>query len=373
MAIRVETLGGLAVRRDGRELPELAALRSRLALLVHLAIEGRVRRDVLMSMFWPESSASNARHALRQALYQLRCILGVEWLETMGDELVVTAAVSTDVAEFERAVESGTFETVRSCSQGPFLAGVHLIDNKDWETWVDERRSSLSRQHRTFCRRHIDGRLAVGDIAGAIDAARAWVKCQPLDDDGQHRLIELTAQSGDRLGAIGQYENYARLLEREDLVPLEETTQLIRQIRTAAARSSAASHDGHETKRAPAPDGQSDVDVADALGSASRAGQPRKPRESPVDTVADSAAAASGEPVRIQEESASASGDGGSGRGRRWRRIVALALEMLALGACVFLLLSFPRGPASETWSIVSPTHPQYAATGVRCARSVDC
>ncbi|MGH7717511.1 MAG: AfsR/SARP family transcriptional regulator [Gemmatimonadaceae bacterium] len=84
MAVQLVTLGGLHAVDDAGELERLRAQHSRAALFIYLAVERRVSRESLMAMFWPESDAENARHALRQSLYHLRRTLGGDWIDSPG-------------------------------------------------------------------------------------------------------------------------------------------------------------------------------------------------------------------------------------------------------------------------------------------------
>jgi DNA-binding SARP family transcriptional activator len=211
--IRLECSGGLRVLSDGRELASLQQHRARLALLVHLAVEGRVRRDALLATFWPESDTGNARHALRQALYRLRQSLGDDrWMDVSGDELVAGPSLSCDAREFAVAVERADRQEAARLYRGPFLHAVHLVDTRPWESWVDGQRLHFTRAHRLNCRAWVEERLRGDDIAGALKAASSWVAPDPSEDEARHRLIELLALSGDRSGAIRQYERFVRLL-----------------------------------------------------------------------------------------------------------------------------------------------------------------
>src|SRR5216117_3360961 len=73
-ALRLRTLGGLAVERNPPLGPGAAAQRRPLALLALLAAasERGVSRDKLLACLWPESSQEKARHLLTQTLYALR-------------------------------------------------------------------------------------------------------------------------------------------------------------------------------------------------------------------------------------------------------------------------------------------------------------
>src|SRR5262245_56799348 len=186
MAIRLITLGGLHAFNDDIELERLAGQRLRLALLVYIAVERRVAREPLTAVFWPESSSDNARHALRQCLYQLRNELGPDVLEVNAREVRASAHVCADVHDFAAALEKGDPETAARLYQGPFLAGASLLDLQSWESWVESRRVQYARAFRKACREWVGSRRAAGDLQGAIEAAQRWIVPDPFDDEAQH-------------------------------------------------------------------------------------------------------------------------------------------------------------------------------------------
>jgi len=232
VAIHLVTFGGLHAADDRGELDWLLGQHSRAALFVYLAVERRVSRESLTTVFWPESDAENARHALRQSLYQLRKAIGVEWIDSRAHELVVTGEIHADAHDFSHALERGDVESAARLYRGLFLDGVHLVDLKSWESWVDGRRAQYARSFRRACRELVEARHVAGDLAGAIEAAERWVERDPSDDEAQHRLIEALAAAGERAEAIRQYETYARALEPEGLQPLNETQELAAHLRS---------------------------------------------------------------------------------------------------------------------------------------------
>jgi DNA-binding SARP family transcriptional activator/TolB-like protein len=235
MAIEIVTLGGLHVLDDEGELEWLSGQRSRSALLVYLAVERRASREGITAVFWPESDTESARHALRQGLYQIKKALHAEWVESRAHELEVSSIVRADVHEFSDAIARGDLDSAVRLYRGPFLDGVHLVDQRSWESWVDSKRAYYARTFRKACRDLVEVRRSNGDTRGAIAICELWVTRDPLDDEAQHRLIEALAQAGERAEAIRQYETYARTLEAESLEPPKQTRELIEQIRSTSS------------------------------------------------------------------------------------------------------------------------------------------
>jgi TolB-like protein/DNA-binding SARP family transcriptional activator len=240
-SIRISCLGGLRIERGGEVIDDLPAQPVRSALLLYLALERRATRDELVALCWPERDAERARHSLSQTLYQLRGVLGEEWVDARADQVAVSAAMAVDALEFDAAAEAGRDEEAFSLYDGPFLDGYHVGGTAAFESWVDRWRSRLTRKHARVCRRLAGARAAGGDTEGALGVARQWCDLDPLDDEAQHRLIELLALSGRRADALRQYEEYERLVATElGVEPLDETKAMVASIRDGAVLRSGA-------------------------------------------------------------------------------------------------------------------------------------
>jgi DNA-binding SARP family transcriptional activator/TolB-like protein len=247
MPIRLTTLGGLSAHDDGAEMDWVETQRLRAALLVYLAVERTASRAALTALFWPESDEDRARHALRQNLYELRRALGDGCFEARTREIRVTDQIATDLAEFDAAIARGDAAGAAQLYSGPFLAGVYLVDLKPWEVWVEARRVYATRAFRKACREWVEACRTSGDHAGAIAAAQRWISPDPLDDEAQHKLIELLAEAGQRTDAIRQYEAYAGMLAAEGLDPLDETKELWQRL----VREPAVASEVREISRPP--------------------------------------------------------------------------------------------------------------------------
>ena len=231
MQIHLITLGTLSGTAAGRDLTWLATQRVRAALLVYLAVEREATRDTLLALLWPEQDAEKARHSLSQTVYLLRRSLGNGWLDVHGNRLTVTDALQVDALDFAGAVERGAWDAAVASYGGPFLHGLYLSDSGAFESWVEGQRARLERLHRRAQRERVNERVAAEDAAGALAAARAWVERNPLEDEAQHRLIELLVHTGQRTEGLAQYDSYVRVLAAEELTPLDETRALAEQLR----------------------------------------------------------------------------------------------------------------------------------------------
>jgi DNA-binding SARP family transcriptional activator/TolB-like protein len=232
MSIHLATLGQLKVLKDGQEIALPVQRRVRAALLVYLGIERDVSREKVASVFWPDSDEDKARHALSQALYQLRQIIGEDWLIVTGDRIRVSNVAQIDARVFEEAVLAKEYDVALNLYGGSFLSGVdNLPANSNFQNWADTKRAYLDRLHRQVRRELITKQVGAVDYATAVATAREWVRLSPAEDEAHHKLIELLAQSGQVTEAVRHYESYERQLAKEDLRPLDETVALVGSLR----------------------------------------------------------------------------------------------------------------------------------------------
>ena len=241
MAYYVRVLGGLQVLHDDVSLGWVPAQRIRTALLVFLAVERQATRAHLSHLLWPDEEPDHARHALSQTLYLLRHALGEGVIEARGETVRISDDVRCDAVGF--AAVTGCLEAAGALElyRGAFLAGITLSESREYEAWIDQQRARLARLHRKLRRSCLEELAAAGRTQDALEAARSWVLAEPFDDEAQHRLIELLAASGQRTEALQQYDAYLRLLEGEELEPLEETRALVVHLRAGAGDPAHAS------------------------------------------------------------------------------------------------------------------------------------
>ena len=147
--LRIKCLGQLSVLRDdGQPLAGAASQPRRLAILALLARSGDrgITREKVIGYLWPDSDEERARRLLSQAVYMLRRDLGADDAIVGVRDLRLGADVLTsDVAEFQEALESRAYERAATLYGGPFLDGFHLPGAGEFERWVEEERRSLER------------------------------------------------------------------------------------------------------------------------------------------------------------------------------------------------------------------------------------
>lgn len=237
--IRFRALGAVELLdAAGRSLHPVLAQPKRLALLAYLAMaspRGFHRRDTLMGLFWPEMDDERARGALNQAVYHLRQSLGRDVIVSRGpaDLGVDSARLWCDVAAFEDALAAGDARHSLDLYGGDLLKGFFLSDAVEWERWLEEERARLRV-------RAADGAWGLAEAAadaGIPGEAAFWgrrsVALASGDEHRLRQLITLLDETGDRVGAVGAYEEAVERWSRDaGIEPSPETRELIARIRS---------------------------------------------------------------------------------------------------------------------------------------------
>lgn len=325
---RLRTFGGIALvgAIEGQGLSNQGPQRRRLALLAVLAASGeRGRsRDQLLGLFWPEVSQERARHSLEQTLYAIRGSLDPGVFLGVNPVSLNSNVITSDVADFERALSQGEPAAAVEYYQGPFLDGFYLGDAPEFERWVERERTRLERSLAEAVERLAAAAEASRDWTHAVHWWRRLADADPVSERYAVGLMRALANAGDRATALRHAELHQATVERE----LETSVGPEVAAFVAALRSSAV------TGASPIPE---------AVAS---------PLESPGQAALPSAVAHPGAvPPPLRQDAPTAPV-------RRTRRIVGYAgAAVLAVGVILGLLRVAGGGPARRaTGSAAEPS-----------------
>jgi len=237
--LAITVLGGLEIKLVGADAPLKLPTRKSKALLVYLALSpGMTRsREHLAGALWDRSAEEQARASLRQTLSSLRKALSVTStpvIDTDAHAVWLDAeAVEVDAICFERLVaerSTKSLEEAVSIYQGDLLGGFSLRE-ESFEEWIGvERRRFRELAVQAFSdllshyarSEDFDRGIRIADRLLALDPLQEWAHCA---------LMRLYWRTGRREAALRQYQECARILNRElGIAPAEETQRLAREI-----------------------------------------------------------------------------------------------------------------------------------------------
>ncbi len=216
--LRLSALGGLSL--DGIEGPlgTAGTKRRRLALLALLAAAGErgVSRDKLLAYLWPDVEADRARQALADMLASMRKDLGVDALfHGTADVRLDAAELTSDLAEFERALDRRDLPAAVGIYGGPFLDGFTLTDAPEFQRWTERERLRLEQRFRGALESLASEAKTMGEHAAA---ARWWRRLADIDPLSTHVAIEVMsalAAGGDTAAAVAHGDAHQRRMKEE--------------------------------------------------------------------------------------------------------------------------------------------------------------
>jgi DNA-binding SARP family transcriptional activator/DNA polymerase III delta prime subunit len=211
------------------------------AMVVYLAAQGRpVERGKLAGLLWDQADEERARGNLRQELYRLRGSPAERLLVVKPDTLALSGHTS-DLLETMRCLEQADWEGALARFRGEFAAGLSVRGAPAFEDWL-----LLEREHWQGLWRGAARKRAKELEAAQPEEAQALLgrilEADPFQEDLQRALLALTAQVEGVAAALGRYERYRALLQREfSLEPLPETLELVERLRRGQTPSAAPS------------------------------------------------------------------------------------------------------------------------------------
>src|SRR6266849_5071518 len=256
-------LGPPEVRHADQML--LFSTRKELALLIYLAVEGRIHlRKNLSEQFWPEGDARHGRAALRITVLHLRHLLGEDagvdpvphlllQRDTLGLDLtpaveldlhilneawtLARASTRTALTMPEEAHRTLLARLQRAISlpRGEFLEGFSLRDAPAFDDWVRFQREHWHLRTSEVFDRLSQMQFEAGELEAAIETVSRWLVLAPLHEDAYRCLMRLHFAAGDRAAALQAYDTcWARLSTGMQTEPTPETVALAGRMRAVA-------------------------------------------------------------------------------------------------------------------------------------------
>ncbi|MGC2774514.1 MAG: BTAD domain-containing putative transcriptional regulator [Bradyrhizobium sp.] len=235
--LRINLFGGLDIRQVSGESVVIPS-RKAATLLGYVALTSPhgISRSKLAALLWEGRFGDNARANLRQALLTLRRVLPrcADVISAERDDIrIYPDAVSTDVQEFERLLQSSDLAAMAHAAalyRGELLDGVGSTSCA-FEAWLSAERQRL----RTQAMRAISRLLDVGGrdhVEIAMTFSLRVLAADPLQEDVHRILMRCYAQQGRRADALRQYDLCRNVLRKQvGATPESETESLQREIR----------------------------------------------------------------------------------------------------------------------------------------------
>ena len=206
----IHLLGAFEVRADGRPV-SLSTDAQR--LVAFLALQGRrMSRALVAGTLWMNGTPERANGSLRSALWRLRSTT-TELVEADADALAIFPGIDVDVDHVhEVALSIGA--GVDGSGRGLAPLTMELLPGW-YDDWVLVERERLHQQALHALEATAQRLSDEGDHLGAIEAALAAIRIDPLRESSHRCLIAVHVAEGNHSDALRQFESYRTLLDEQ--------------------------------------------------------------------------------------------------------------------------------------------------------------
>lgn len=179
------------------------------ALLAILAVEGATSRARLASMVWPEAGPNGGRNNLRQRLFRLHRLAGVE-VFLQGESMSLSTNVEHDLIDPAAALAADA-----TAMAGELLGSISYDAEPELARWVENARQKWRNRLRDVLAGLAARHESEHQIAAALPYAERLARDEPLLEHAQRQLMQLHYRRGDRGSALAVYERLRAVLDRE--------------------------------------------------------------------------------------------------------------------------------------------------------------
>ncbi len=227
--LRLLTLGGMGMTKDGATLSWIQRGWQRGALFALLAAAGKrgVDRETLAALLWPDSPDALARHSLDELLSRARRETGERDVFTTGALVALNpSCVAVDLVEFDEAIATGHLERAVALYAGPFADGLRLSAAEE----VERRLVAMRGRRAGECSRALETLAERATARDAhADAATWWqraVTADPFSARATKGYLTSLLAIGESARAIAHLRIYRTMLR--DTLEIEADEDIVR-------------------------------------------------------------------------------------------------------------------------------------------------
>ncbi|MBI5302786.1 MAG: tetratricopeptide repeat protein [Chloroflexi bacterium] len=231
--VRVTLLGAFQVERDAQTIH--LPTRKVESLLAYLALHPEPHaREKLAALCWGDSTDELARRSLRTALFSLRQELGNDLLLADRETVQLNPDFpiwvdAREIADCRLQIADSEIENLKLK-----IENYHDLLPDFYDDWILPEREQLRAIYIDALLHLAQHHRAKSEYARAIELAQKVLTHDPANEKADQHIIFCHAATGDRIGALKQFDECAKMLREElGVEPSPETIALRDQIEQA--------------------------------------------------------------------------------------------------------------------------------------------
>ncbi|WP_425148727.1 AfsR/SARP family transcriptional regulator [Deinococcus sp.] len=245
----MQVLGGLNFSGPEGSFSRLTAGVNGWVCAILAVSAGRLGREQLAELLWPDLTPAAARSALRQRLHRMKQTPLASNLELSEYELAWTG--ESDLRDFRAACAAGDWERALGDYAGPLLQGVPFPPHQDLSGWLEEERSELHAEYLRVLWRAVRAREESLDDRGAASLLWRAADLHPDSSEIVEELLRCLLRLGERQEARLLLLRHAARLQASYGVGLPAVLEAwLPRLETSAQPAAWPSASGHPAARA---------------------------------------------------------------------------------------------------------------------------
>lgn len=210
------------------------------AMIYYIAVKEVITREEIASLLWPEEEERIAKKNLRNAIYQAKKTLGVDFIASPKKSLL-TLDSSLDLLCDARLFAADPAHHL-ALYEGEFLAGFYVKDSEQYDYWATKMRSFYQEKYIATAYQQLSEDIDAGRYEHVEKSLRTLIDMDEYDERNTRLLMRFYAKTGRMGKVIETYYNLKKLLREElgvspDVKTQEIYDQVLSELETGAHES----------------------------------------------------------------------------------------------------------------------------------------
>lgn len=194
------------------------------ALFYYLCVRKSVSREEALSILWADCSQNGARKNLRDAIYNLRKLLGNDIVLTEGHNRVVLNPDIIARLDYDIAIQTSLYERYHE----DFLAYFYVKDCVEFEEWANSVRNDLLHRFTLEMDDRIDAAALAQDSKTLKELGKTMLRKKILDEEMFRKVLSGLIRCGCYAEMTELYEQLCEFLMNElGAEPEKKTVTLV--------------------------------------------------------------------------------------------------------------------------------------------------
>lgn len=193
----------------------------------YLCVKKNATREEIIYVLWGADNENVGRKNLREAVYQIKKLLGKEILVTVGHTSISLNPECMPEIDWDFITE----ENILEHEEDGFLSHFHIKNSYEFEEWTESMQEQYDQSFFQCVRKRLHDANAVKDMVQIQKYSNILLKHDSYNEKLYQEIMEIYASSGNYNMAIKLYYDLEKVLDEElGVEPSKEITELFHRI-----------------------------------------------------------------------------------------------------------------------------------------------